>query len=98
MATQTRTNGGAAVVEPSSGRRQEMQKLGTRLLRSPQAIVALAILVLIVLSAALAPWIAPADPLAQDITRRFRPPIWEEGGSAEYILGTDSLGRDLLAR
>jgi peptide/nickel transport system permease protein len=42
--------------------------------------------------AILAPWIAPADPLALDIPARLRPP------SAEHLAGTDHLGRDLLSR
>lgn len=37
-------------------------------------------------------WIAPMDPLAQDIGQRFQPP------SAEHWFGTDSLGRDVFSR
>jgi len=37
-------------------------------------------------------------PEAQDITRRLIPPAWALGGSPEHLLGTDQLGRDLLAR
>jgi ABC-type dipeptide/oligopeptide/nickel transport system permease subunit len=39
-----------------------------------------------------APWIAPFDPLAQDLTRSLQPP----GG--EHLLGTDQYGRDVLSR
>lgn len=45
-----------------------------------------------------APLISPHDPLEQEITRRLLPPVWIEGGTAEHPLGTDSLGRDILAR
>jgi peptide/nickel transport system permease protein len=40
----------------------------------------------------LAPWLAPRDPLEQDIVARLQPP------SGEYWLGTDSYGRDVLSR
>ncbi len=45
-----------------------------------------------------APLIAPHDPLEQILMERVRPPLWDEDGDPEYILGTDGLGRDLLSR
>ncbi|MBI2370282.1 MAG: ABC transporter permease [Deltaproteobacteria bacterium] len=45
-----------------------------------------------------APYLAPHDPLQQEITARLRPPAWMEGGSPTHLLGTDALGRDLLSR
>ena len=54
--------------------------------------IGLALLALIVLVAVLAPWLAPYDPLEQNIAARLEPP------SAEYWLGTDSYGRDVLSR
>lgn len=56
------------------------------------------IVVAVVLMALTAPWISPADPLEQHITQRLRPPAWIAGGHPENMLGTDSLGRDLLSR
>jgi peptide/nickel transport system permease protein len=53
---------------------------------------ALALVVLQVVLALLAPWIAPHDPLAQVVVRRLRPP------DAISWLGTDQLGRDNLSR
>ncbi len=50
------------------------------------------LLMLIVLSAALAPLIAPYDPLKQNILHRL------SGPSAQFWLGTDSYGRDVLSR
>ncbi|MCE5243442.1 MAG: ABC transporter permease [Desulfobacteraceae bacterium] len=38
------------------------------------------------------------DPLAQDLLARFMPPAWLPGGSLAHPLGTDNLGRDVLAR
>jgi ABC-type dipeptide/oligopeptide/nickel transport system permease subunit len=55
-------------------------------------------MLLIVASAALAPWLAPRNPLAVDIQHRLRPPAWMEGGAPTHLLGTDQVGRDLLSR
>lgn len=41
--------------------------------------------------------IAPQDPLAQDISARLLPPVWNAGGSWAHALGTDQLGRDVLS-
>lgn len=49
-------------------------------------------LVLIVLVALLAPWIAPFDYAAQDLTKINRPPGWP------HLMGTDEFGRDVLSR
>lgn len=50
------------------------------------------LLLVIVLAAVLAPWLAPHDPLQQNIAYRLEPP------SAEFWLGTDTFGRDVLSR
>jgi peptide/nickel transport system permease protein len=52
---------------------------------------------IVIVAAILAPWLAPADPAAQDISRRVHPPFWS-GGAIANPLGTDALGRDMLSR
>src|SRR2546426_11819701 len=47
----------------------------------------------VVAAAVAAPWLAPVDPLASDFAQGLRPP-----GALGHPLGTDQLGRDLLAR
>jgi len=49
-------------------------------------------------AAAFAPFVAPHDPLAQDLLLERLPPFWLAGSEPGYWLGTDSLGRDLLSR
>jgi peptide/nickel transport system permease protein len=61
-------------------------------------VLPLGIVTAFVLMAILAPWISPADPQEQALRLRFRPPVWEEAGSWQHPLGTDRLGRDMLAR
>lgn len=55
-------------------------------------------LVLLLLAALLAPWVAPNDPLEQDLFTSRLPPFWMEGAEPGYWLGTDSLGRCVLSR
>ncbi len=64
-----------------------------RLCRDPVALAALAVLIVIVAIAILAPYIAPYDPTKGSVIRRLKP-IGTEG----YFLGTDELGRDMLSR
>lgn len=57
------------------------------------AMVGLGILVALLAVAAFAPWLSPHDPFAQDLANRLKP-LGTEG----HLLGTDSLGRDILSR
>jgi peptide/nickel transport system permease protein len=56
------------------------------------------VIVASVVLAALAPALAPADPIRNDLLARLAPPMWMEGGSARHPLGTDTLGRDVVSR
>jgi peptide/nickel transport system permease protein len=64
-----------------------------RLARDRVAMASAAVLLLIVLAAVFAPWVAPADPYKASMLRRLLPI-----GSPGYWLGTDELGRDMLTR
>ena len=61
-------------------------------------VIPLLILLAMVLAGILAQWIAPHDPELARVRDRILPPAWEDGGSTEYLLGTDGLGRDVLSR
>jgi peptide/nickel transport system permease protein len=62
-------------------------------------VLPLAILIFfLVIPAVFAPLVAPHDPLKGSLSKRLKPPIWAEGGSIEYPLGTDKMGRDILSR
>jgi peptide/nickel transport system permease protein len=45
-----------------------------------------------------ADWLTPYDPEIGSLSQRFKPPVWQAGGSGEHLLGTDHLGRDILSR
>lgn len=55
-------------------------------------------ILIMVFLAIFAPWIAPHDPYVQNLSARFIPPIWMEGGTWDHVFGTDQLGRDYLSR
>jgi peptide/nickel transport system permease protein len=42
--------------------------------------------------------LAPHDPEVGSLGERFRPPVWQQGGSEKFLLGSDHLGRDVLSR
>ena len=64
----------------------------SRFIRTPSGIISLSVIVLIILLAVLAPWIAPYDPNLVELRISKSPP------SAEHWLGGDSSGRDVLSR
>ncbi|MGV8985532.1 MAG: ABC transporter permease [Cypionkella sp.] len=76
----------------ADGRSQIRRRAGLRLWLS------LAWLAVLVFVAVFAPWIAPKDPLAQDLFSGRLPPFWARGADPSFLLGTDSLGRDVLSR
>ncbi len=62
-------------------------------------ILPLVVLVLVLfIPIGFADFIAPHTMTEALFTARFQPPVWEEGGSWDFILGTDSIGRDILSR
>jgi len=62
------------------------------------AVAGLVIVVLVLLMAALAPWIAPYAPNDTNPSVFLTPPAWASGGSSAHLLGTDAIGRDILSR
>ena len=62
------------------------------------AVAGLAFLVLIVICALFAPWLAPYSPIEQFRDHLLTPPSWAKGGSSAFLLGTDEVGRDILSR
>jgi dipeptide transport system permease protein len=66
--------------------------------RNRGAVVGLAYVLLLILVAIFADWIAPHPPAAQYRDALLVPPVWQEGGSWRFLLGTDPTGRDILSR
>lgn len=68
------------------------------LVRDPKVAVGGGFILLLVVMALFAPWIAPHDPLEQDLMLGRLPPWGFAGAEPGYWLGTDALGRDVLSR
>jgi dipeptide transport system permease protein len=62
------------------------------------AVAGLLIVVILVLLAIFADVVAPHSPVQQYRDAFLRPPVWMDGGSWTFILGTDAVGRDILSR
>ena len=66
--------------------------------RNRGALMGLVVFLLLVAMALLADVLAPHDPTQQFRDALLLPPAWSEGGRADYLLGTDAVGRDMLSR
>ncbi len=69
-----------------------MIELLKRLLRTPQGAVGLFLVAIVFIVVVFGPWLAPRDPEAMSILARYK------GPSANFLLGTDQYGRDILSR
>ncbi|MBV9626672.1 MAG: ABC transporter permease [Xanthobacteraceae bacterium] len=67
-------------------------------MRSARVLIGLSIILVVALAAVFAPLLAPHDPNDQNLIATLLPPAWLPGGDPEFLLGTDSLGRDVLSR
>ena len=78
---------------PATRVRGYWQSVAYRLRHDPATLIFGAAVLLIVLAALCAPWIAPFDPYKESIVGRLKPFGWRD-----HLLGTDELGRDMLSR
>lgn len=77
---------------------RERVPLRHRLWRVRYGLIGAVILLVVLSSAFLAPWLAPHDPYRGVVSQRLIPPAWEPKGSPRHLLGTDQVGRDYLSR
>jgi peptide/nickel transport system permease protein/dipeptide transport system permease protein len=69
-----------------------------QLWRNKTAVAGLLVISLFVLTAILAPFLSPHNPIEASLYDQIKPPVWAEAGTWKNILGTDDLGRDILSR
>lgn len=86
-----------AEAEPSFWAEQ-LRSFARSLARDTAGLVGLLLFLLVVFAALFAPWLAPHDPLEQDLKASKLPPAWMAEGDWSHPLGTDPLGRDLFSR
>ena len=91
---------GTAVALPAPVSLEERRWVMTlkRLARRRTALFGLGVVSIVLVAAAFAPWLTPFDPLEQDINQRLQEPGWQTAEGRVHALGTDHLGRDILAR
>ncbi len=94
----------AAALDVKGPSRSLMQDAWYRLLRNKASIAGMVIIIFFFLLAAFAPIIAPHNPLQINGGKGYLPPIWVKEaasgykGDPNFLLGTDTLGRDVLSR
>ncbi len=71
------------------------RRFAIRPLLKPKIVLGGAIVLTLIVAGALASWLAPFDPNAQNLDLALKPPQWLLG---PHVLGTDAVGRDILAR
>jgi len=62
------------------------------------AVAGLLVMVVLVLLAIFAEYVAPHSPIEQFREHFLQPPFFQSGGSTQFLLGTDDVGRDILSR
>jgi len=77
-----------------------LKSVGKFLWQNKSFTLGLTLVTIAIVCAVFAPWVAPHDPLHQDVKNRVAPPFWVGGEKyrTEYVLGTDYVGRDSLSR
>jgi peptide/nickel transport system permease protein len=78
--------------------RREWAMFVERLARRRTALFGLIVVALVVLTSIAAPWLTAFDPVEQNIGERLKSPATRDAAGRLHPLGTDHLGRDLLAR
>ncbi len=91
---------GTVVALPAPVSVEERQWLVTlkRLARRRTALFGLGVVSIVLMAAIFAPWLTPFDPIEQEINQRLKEPGWQTAEGRVHALGTDHLGRDILAR
>ena len=86
----------SATTTPEEGESKVRGRAPSTSIRFPY--ISSVVLGLVLLVAILAPLLAPHDPEVGQLSNKLIPPMWQEGGSSEFPLGTDTLGRDIFTR
>jgi dipeptide transport system permease protein len=87
-----------STIDEMSPRRRQLAEFWFYFSENKGAVMGLWFFVVLVIVSLLAPVIAPHEPYLQYRDAVLVPPVWEDGGRWEYLLGTDAVGRDILSR
>ncbi|HWW04298.1 ABC transporter permease subunit [Collimonas sp.] len=96
--TQTSPASVNAPATPAAAPPHPARELWSYFSQNRGAVIGLAIIIVMVLAALFADFIAPHSPIEQFRDATLVPPAWQVGGSSKFLLGTDPVGRDMLSR
>jgi peptide/nickel transport system permease protein len=77
---------------------EEVEETSEKRIKQRIPVLALSLVSLFIFAVIFGPLIVPHDPFKTDLEKSIMPPVWQEGGSSKHLLGTDSMGRDILSR
>jgi ABC-type dipeptide/oligopeptide/nickel transport system permease subunit len=92
------SSGLMAIIDETGPRLKLLAQTFGEVARRPSALAGGVLLLIILLTSIFFPFFYSTDPLAVNLLDRFTPPAWQDAGTLAYPLGTDNLGRDILAR
>ncbi|MCQ2029992.1 ABC transporter permease subunit [Stutzerimonas zhaodongensis] len=84
--------------EPATYYPSPLGEFWTAFRRNKGALGGLIFMLLLIICAVFAPALAPHNPTEQFRDFLLTPPAWQDGGTSQFLLGTDELGRDMLSR
>ena len=88
----------AAIPGETIERPSRLREFWTYFKENRGAVIGLYVFAFFVIVAILADVLAPYPPNEQFREHLLQPPFWQEGGTTEFLLGTDAVGRDMLSR
>jgi dipeptide transport system permease protein len=88
----------ASSLDEMSPRRRQLAEFWFYFSENKGAVIGLWFVLALIIVAVLAPLIAPHEPYQQYRDAVLVPPVWQDGGRWEFLLGTDAVGRDILSR
>lgn len=92
------TNDATTTEQSEQPRQGRLQEFWHYFCENRGAVFGLFVFLGFILVALLADVIAPHSPTEQFRDHLLQPPVWQEGGSSQFLLGTDPVGRDMLSR
>lgn len=92
------TEATAIQIKQISPLKQQLREFWFYFSENKGAVVGLFVFLLVIFLAVFANVVAPHDPAQQYREFLLQPPVWQEGGSSQFLLGTDDVGRDMLSR
>jgi dipeptide transport system permease protein len=98
MSTQPVSSGMAPAAATPAAPPHPLRELWDYFRQNRGAVIGLATVLVLIALALLADVIAPHSPIEQYRDATLVPPVWQQGGSSAYLLGTDPVGRDILSR